>query len=148
MEISTKSPSQHIGRKIARMREILGIKQEALAQELGISQQAVSRLEQSENLEDERLEEVAKVLGVPAKAIENFNEEAAVNFINAFNDSTINGAGSFFSQNYHCQFNPIDKLFETLEENRRLYTALLKEKDEKIALMERLLGAPGLGGEK
>jgi hypothetical protein len=27
-----------------------------------------------------------------------------------------------------------------MEENKKLYTALLKEKDEKISLMERLLG--------
>jgi len=29
---------------------------------------------------------------------------------------------------------------EQVEENKRLYEALLKEKDEKLALMERLLG--------
>lgn len=144
METTTKSPTSkpgapHIGRKIARMREILGVKQEVLAQELGISQQAVSRLEQSEKLEDERLEEVAKILGVPPKTIENFNEEAAINII----ANTFNSSENSVSIGYHStfNFNPIDKLVETMEENKRLYDALLKEKDEKIALMERILGS-------
>ncbi|HTN20446.1 MAG TPA: helix-turn-helix transcriptional regulator [Pelobium sp.] len=39
------SETLHIGRKISRIRELRGMKQEALAQELGISQQAVSKLE-------------------------------------------------------------------------------------------------------
>jgi len=35
----------HIGRKISRIRELRGMKQETLASELGISQQAVSKIE-------------------------------------------------------------------------------------------------------
>lgn len=35
----------HLGRKVGRMRELLGVKQETLAADLGISQQAVSKLE-------------------------------------------------------------------------------------------------------
>lgn len=129
MEAATKSPTPHIGRKIARMREMLGVKQEALAHELGITQQAVSKLEQSSVLEEDRLEQVAKVLGVPARAIENFSEETAINIIsNTFNDEA-----SAYSNNYKCNFNPLDKVVE-------LYDALLKEKDEKIALLERFLG--------
>ena len=59
---STATP--HIGRKISRIRELRGMKQETLAEELGISQQSVSQMEQSENLEDEKLDKVAKALGV------------------------------------------------------------------------------------
>ncbi len=72
----------HIGRKICRIREIRGIKQEALAQELGITQQQVSRLEQSDTVEEEVLEQIAKVLGVTSDAIHKFNEEAVFNIIN------------------------------------------------------------------
>ena len=53
------------------------MKQEALAAELGISQQSVSSLEQSEHIEDEKLEKVAKVLGVSKEAIENFSDVPA-----------------------------------------------------------------------
>jgi len=57
METTTK-PS-HLGRKISRIRELRGIKQEYLAMELGVSQQTISRMESSETVEDELLEKVA-----------------------------------------------------------------------------------------
>ncbi|WP_348688862.1 helix-turn-helix transcriptional regulator, partial [Zunongwangia profunda] len=74
--MSTATKTSHIGRKISRIRELRGMKQETLAAELGISQQSVSSLEQSEHIEDEKLERVAKVLGVSKEAIENFSEES------------------------------------------------------------------------
>ena len=76
---STATP--HIGRKISRIRELRGMKQETLAEELGISQQSVSQMEQSESLEDEKLDKVAKVLGVSKEAIKNFSEETVFNII-------------------------------------------------------------------
>mgnify|MGYP001352078519 CR=1 FL=1 len=42
--MSTATKTSHIGRKISRIRELRGMKQEALAAELGISQQSVSNL--------------------------------------------------------------------------------------------------------
>ena len=54
----------HQGRNIKRFREMLGIKQEALAHELGDdwNQRKVSLLEQKEVVEDEILKQVAGVL--------------------------------------------------------------------------------------
>ncbi|MDR3697699.1 helix-turn-helix transcriptional regulator [Mucilaginibacter sp.] len=51
----------HIGRKIGRIRELKGIKQEVLAAELGVSQQSISRIEQSETIEDDKLKQIAQV---------------------------------------------------------------------------------------
>jgi len=123
----------HEGRNVKRIREILRIKQDVLAAELGLSQQAISALEQKEKIDDKILEDVAKVFKVPADAIRNMTEEAGVNYINSFSD---NSKGDF---NYNCTINPLDRLMEALEENKKLYTALLKEKDEKIALLEKML---------
>ncbi len=122
----------HEGRNVKRIREILGIKQDALAMELGLSQQAVSALEQKEALDKDILEKVAKALKVSPEAIKSFNEENAINiFSNTYHDnSSILGT---------YNFNPLDKLMEALEENKKLYNALIKEKDEKIALLERML---------
>jgi hypothetical protein len=39
----------------------------------------------------------------------------------------------------NCTFNPIDKLMEAVEEIKQLNAALIKEKDEKIALLEKML---------
>lgn len=121
----------HIGRKIARIRELKGIKQEALAIDLNVSQQTVSNIEKSEKIEDEVLEKIAKALGVAPEAIKNFNEEAVINYFNTFNDNSFtNGAYNAFS----CNFNPIDKWLEVIEENKRLY-------NEKVELLERLLAS-------
>ncbi|MDB5138179.1 MAG: transcriptional regulator [Mucilaginibacter sp.] len=121
-------PTLHIGRKISKIRELKGIKQETLAAELGISQQAVSKIEQSAEVEDAALEKIAKILGVTADAVKNFTEEAVVNYFNNFNDSSVNH-GPF--GNYHCTFNPLDKLIELVEENKKLYERLLQAEKEK-----------------
>ena len=62
----------HHGRNIKRFREWFDIKQETLASELNWSQQKVSLLEQREEIEDDVLEEVAKILKVPVETIKNF----------------------------------------------------------------------------
>ena len=129
METPTKPSSTHIGRKISRIRELKGIKQEALATELGVSQQTVSRFEQSEILEDDVLENIAKILGVTADAIKNFTEEAVTNYFNNFHDSS---TGDF---RHHCTFNPLDKLIEVFEENKKLYEQLLASEREKNEML-------------
>ncbi|WP_338356610.1 helix-turn-helix transcriptional regulator [Yeosuana marina] len=131
METATKP--NHIGRKISRIRELRGMKQEILAEELGISQQAVSKIEQSEKIEDDKLEQIAKVLGVTKEAIGNFSEELAINYFNSFNDSS---EGTF---NNHCTFNPLDKLMDAYEENKKLYERLLQAEKDKIEYLEKLL---------
>ena len=123
----------HEGRNVKRIREILGIKQDALALELGLTQQAVSSLEQKEKIDDKILGDVAKILKVPVDSIRGFNEEAAVNYINNFHDSS---KGDF---NYNCTFNPLDKLIEVMEENKKLYERLLESEKEKVALLEKML---------
>ena len=120
----------HIGRKIARIREIKGIKQEALAFELGVSQQTVSNLEKSEKIEDEILEKVAEYLGVTTDAIKNFSDEAMVNYFNTFNDNSFSNSNGTFHAN-NCTFNPLDKLMEVVEENKKLYERLIQAEREK-----------------
>lgn len=121
----------HHGRNVKRIREILGIKQEALALDLGISQQAISALEQKEALEKDMLEKVANALRVNPDAIKNFNEEAAINIISATFNSHDNSSSINYQPTFH--FNPLDKIVE-------LYEALLKSEKEKNALLERMLG--------
>lgn len=72
--MSTVTKPNHIGRKISRIRELKDMKQEALAQALGTNQQAISAMENSEIIDDEKLVEVAKALGVSVEAIKNFTE--------------------------------------------------------------------------
>lgn len=116
-----ETATPHIGRKIERIRSLKGIKQETLATEMGVTQATISKIEQSESLTDDKLEQIAKALGVSADAIKNFNEDAAVNNINTFHDSS--------AFNFQCQFNPIDKIVE-------LYERLLASEREKNKILE------------
>lgn len=122
----------HIGRKIARIRELRGMKQEALALELGISQQAISKIEQSETVEEETLERVAKALGVNSDAIKAFNDEAIINII----ANTFNNDAAAYAHNYKCSFNPIDKIVELYEEKQALMERLLESEREKVEILK------------
>jgi len=126
--MSTTAKPNHIGRKISRIRELRDMKQEALAQALGINQQAVSIMENSETIEEDKLIEVAKALGVTVEAIKNFSEEGVINYFNSFNEAVNN---SHFGSNNYCTFNPLDKLIEAYEENKKLYERLLEAEKKK-----------------
>ena len=128
----------HIGRKISRIRELRDMKQEALAQALGTNQQAISAMENSETIDETKLIEVAKALGVTPEAIKNFSDEAAINFFNNFYDNSFTNSQGTFSAT-QCTFNPLDKLMETVEENKKLYERLLQAEKDKIAYLEKLI---------
>lgn len=132
---------KHIGRNIARIREMRGMKQETLADLLGISQQKVSLLENAEELEDTKLEPIAQALEVPLEALKNFSDDAFFNIIANTYNNTSNDSSTLIasSLNYQPTFNPLDKLMESYEENKKLYERLLETEREKNRLIEELL---------
>ncbi|WP_291912709.1 helix-turn-helix transcriptional regulator [Chitinophaga sp. CB10] len=134
--INTDMPKKiHEGRNVKRFREMLGIKQEALAAELGEdwTQSKISLLEAKETIEPAILDRVAKVLKVPVEAIKNFDEETAiVNIQNNYDGSTLNHSANY-QYNYQPTFNPVDKVVE-------LYERLLKEKDAEIEDLKKQVG--------
>ena len=118
----------HQGRAVKRLREILGIKQEELATGLGITQQSISSLEGREVIDPKILEDVARILKVPVDAITRFNEEATISIV----ANTFNADSAAYVEQYKPTVHPVDKIIE-------LYERMLKEKDEKIALLEKVL---------
>ncbi|WP_433829549.1 helix-turn-helix domain-containing protein [Flavobacterium anhuiense] len=127
--MSTAIKPRHIGRNISRIRELKDMKQEALAQALGLSQQAVSNIENSETVDEQRLIEIAKALDISVEAIKNFSEEAVLNIIgNTYHDNGIVNTGL----NYGCTFNPLDKVVE-------LYERLVQAEKDKVEYLEKLL---------
>ena len=126
--MNTATKPKHIGRNISRIRELRGMKQEALAQALGTNQQAISAMENSETIDEEKLVEVAKALGVTPEAIKNFSEEAMINYFNNnFYDNSHSTVG-----NTLCTFNPLDKVVE-------LYERLVQAEKDKVEYLEKLL---------
>ncbi|WP_442589503.1 helix-turn-helix domain-containing protein [Pedobacter sp. AW31-3R] len=108
-----------IGRKIARVRELKGIKQEGLAIDLGLNQQAISKMERSESIDIEMLRKIARALQVPVQIIENFDEQMLLDY---FDDG---GHSSF-----KCNFKLIDKVWE-------LYERLILTEREKNDLLRQ-----------
>ncbi|MCD0474289.1 helix-turn-helix domain-containing protein [Flavobacterium sp. EDS] len=129
--MSTVTKPKHIGRNISRIRELRGMKQEALAIAIGISQQSISNIEGSEIVDDEKLQKIAEILGVSVEAIKNFSDEAVFNIIG----NTVNNhdnASMNANIQYQPTFNPIDKVVE-------LYERLVQAEKEKVEYLEKLL---------
>ncbi|MCV9933358.1 helix-turn-helix transcriptional regulator [Flavobacterium sp. LS1R47] len=126
--MSTATKPKHIGRNISRIRELRGIKQEMLADAIGVSQQSVSNIEASETIDKDKLIEIAKALGVTVEAIENFSDEGVINYFNTFNEAVSHS----FVNNTACTFNPLDKVVE-------LYERLVQAEKEKVEYLEKLL---------
>lgn len=128
----------HQGRNVKRFREMLGVKQEALAFDLGNdwNQKKISMLEQKDVIEDNILRQISNALKIPVEAFVNFDEEQAVNIISNTFDN-----GAFLNTGHSPTFNvnPIEKWIEALEEIKRLNLELLKVKDEQIKVLEKLL---------
>lgn len=128
--MSTATKPKHIGRNISRIRELRGMKQEALAIAIGISQQSVSNIEASETIDDEKLQAIAEILGVSAEAIKNYSDETVLNNIqNNYEGSVINSGPTV---NHNCTFNPLDKVVE-------LYERLVQAEKDKVEYLEKLL---------
>ncbi|WP_433625288.1 helix-turn-helix transcriptional regulator [Chryseobacterium cucumeris] len=127
----------HQGRNIKRFREMLGIKQEALAFDLGEdwNQKKISLLEQKETIEDPLLQKISEVLKIPVEAFQNFDEEQAINIISNTFDNCHQPASIF----YNSTLNPVDQLIKVHEEKIALYERMLKEKDEMMARLEQLI---------
>jgi transcriptional regulator with XRE-family HTH domain len=126
--MSVPEVKSHIGRKIVRIRELKGMKQETLASKMGVSQQTISRIEQSADVDEEKLKQIADALEVSVDAIKNFNEDAIINHMNNIHnnyDSSVNAV-------IYYQMSPVEKITE-------LYERLLKSEREKVELLENLL---------
>lgn len=128
METTTKP--RHIGRNISRIRELRQMKQEALAQAIGVSQQTISAIENCESVDEERLQEIAKALGVSVEGIKNFSDEAVLNIIS--NTFTSNDNSTLNAINVQPNFNPLDKVVE-------LYERLVQAEKDKVAYLEMIL---------
>jgi transcriptional regulator with XRE-family HTH domain len=123
----------HQGKNVKRLREICGMKQETLAVQLGLSQQAISQLEQKEALDAKQIEELAKILKVSPDIIKYMTDDAANNFINTFNDHS--------GFNFQCTFNPLDKYVEAMEANKVLYERMLASEKEKYEMLQKIIEA-------
>lgn len=130
----------HEGRNVKRFREMLGVKQDALAYALGEgwNQKKVSILEQKETIELPLLQQISDTLKIPVEAFKNFDEDKAINIIsNTVNNNDNASGNSLFS--YYPTINPIEQIIKLHEEKIALYERMLKEKGEMMDRLEKLI---------
>ena len=135
-----KLKNTHHGHAIKRFRHTLGIKQEALAAEMRLSQALISTYEQRKILNDDVIERFAKALNVAPELIKEL-EEDPVTFIvenNTFENGSIGNITSG-SENFGNIYNPLEQILELNKEKTALYERMLELEKEKSALLEKLL---------
>lgn len=76
----------HLGRNLSRIRLYYGMKQTTLAKALGISQQAVSKMEQKNAIGDELLLKIAKILNVKLSLFKKLDPELGLQHLSNHQD--------------------------------------------------------------
>ena len=130
VEIKEKENRRHVGRNLQRIRVYLGMKQEALAADLGVNQQVISKIEKQEEIEEGFLKRIAEVLGISEEVIKDFDVEKTIFNINHHNykDADISEGATTYA--IVQQINPLEKIVE-------LYERLLKSEQDKIEILKK-----------
>ncbi len=97
-----------------------------MARYFKISQQAYSKWEQGDELDELTLNKIAVKLGVTVDFIKSLNEEGGIQNMNSHCTNVIN-----------YQFNPIEKIVELYERLLTSQQELLKAKDEVISNLHK-----------
>lgn len=123
MELITNKLASHRGHKIEQVRKLRGLTQSELGDIMGISKQAISKMEQTPNISDERLEQIAVALQVTFEGLKNFSEDKVLYNTNNFYENCGVNATSI-NANVENINNPLK---ETIEMFERQLAALSKE---------------------
>ena len=132
VEIKEKENRRHVGRNLQRIRVYLGMKQEALAADLGVNQQIISKIEKQEEIEEGFLKRIAEVLGISEEVIKDFDVEKTIFNINHHNYKDANISEGATTSAMVQQINPLEKIVE-------LYERLLKSEQDKIEILKKYM---------
>lgn len=121
---------QKIGDNLRKIREIKGIKQEAVAKQLGITTNGYGKIERGESaINIDRLEQIATILGITAMDIMQFDESIIFN-INTMTNSAPNGIVNNYSittEERDLLLAQIKSLNEVVERQNKLIDLLMKK---------------------
>ena len=139
METEKYTNTIHLGRKIERVRRLRGMTQAELGDLLGITKQAVSKIEQTEKFDDERLGEIASALGVTVDGLKSFNEETILyNTNNFYENCGVKSAVSNTGNNQTFNSFPVEQVIEIFEK------LLDKQKEQFVTLKKEKLQSSGI----
>lgn len=116
--------NQELGENIRKIRELKGFSQQNLADEIGVDQKTVSRIEKGTlSPKFELLVKISKTMSINLSQLLDFDEK----FI--FNNYNQNHQGGNFVAYNNTEIEKVEEL----------YKQLLKEKDEVIALLKKAI---------
>lgn len=132
METHNYSNLLHIGRNIERIRRIRGMTQAALGESLGVTKQAISKMEQTEHMDEARIKEVAHALGVSHEGLKKFKDDKVLSDTIYFYEGRVSVSSPLISSNNKGSLPelPIEKTIEIFEE-------LLKAEKEKYEWVKK-----------
>jgi transcriptional regulator with XRE-family HTH domain len=112
----------HIGHKVKKLRELKNFTQNHMAQELGITQSAYSKMEMGESeITFHKLERISEILGISLEDIASFNEQMIFNVMH-------NQTGNGFVVNKGIS-----------EQERKLYEDQIRLLQEQNDYLKRML---------
>lgn len=132
----------HHGHAMKRIRKALGMKQEVMAEKLGVGQASVSRLEQQREIDSETLEKIAKALDISVNVLREMQEDPVTIIIenNTFEDGSIgNIQPNSENENVGNINNPIEEILKLTQEKQELYERLLALEKERSQMLEKML---------
>ena len=102
-----------LGNKIRKIREIKGLKQENIADKIGLSLSSYGKIERGEiKLSVDRLSSIAQAMDLSMNAILEFDEGVNINFsANTFNENSHGG----YYQNPHFNHQNVEELKSQIE---------------------------------
>lgn len=140
METKEKTlKNTHHGHAIKRIRHTLGIKQEVLAADLGISQTQISAYEQKKVIDNDMIGKFAKALNVAPGFIKELKEDPVTVIIE--NNTFEKGSSNIgkVDGDHIINNNPIDEILELCREKQALYERIAELEKGKNDLLGKLL---------
>lgn len=125
-----KIKKTHLGKNISRIRLLQEMKQETVAKEMGISQQAISKIEQSSIINERTLQRLAKVLNVTVLDIKEFKREKLLK----------NKDSSYSQKSAELKYilRLLCKLIEVTEEGKRSSRSALISKSKLAEILKKM----------
>lgn len=115
-----------IGQKIKKVRELRNFTQDYVASQIGIGQEAYSKIEANKtNVTIQRLEQIAKALEVSVFGLMSFDDEKIL--FNFSENNQQNAQIGYFGTN------------EAIKELRELYEKIITQQKEEIVFLRNLL---------
>lgn len=122
MSITFQEEKVHEGKNFKRIREIMGLKQEAVGQKCKskFDQRRISEFENMWTIPEPTLQELAGALGVTIEFIRSFNEEKAIYYIQHNQETSKQNSLNHFPTITYESDNKIEVLLAKLVEDDKL----------------------------